>query len=54
LREAASIIAHANGYRRLVGLRGTGQQQETEQDPSAHDEAGTLTQRHARLIETEI
>jgi hypothetical protein len=36
-REAARIITHRDAYRRLVGVRQTGQQQETEQDQSADD-----------------
>jgi hypothetical protein len=36
-REAARILAHRDRYRRLVGPRDTGQQQETDQDQSAHD-----------------
>jgi hypothetical protein len=48
-REATRIVAYRDGYCRLIGLCETRQQQKTEQDQSAHNGAGTLTQRMSNL-----
>jgi hypothetical protein len=42
----SGIVAYRDGYCRLVGPRETGREQQTEQNQSAHESAGTLTQRH--------